>query len=109
MKPLPYNWAFLKTLLPSPDPDGHVYQSLVSMRGPPALPPGGAAPLPRTQLLGLHVGGALLEAASAIYLDDCHVAVVGAPHPAAGPGTSKHSSVPHTIEQLYIHYMTLQL
>ncbi|XP_030207870.1 nucleolar protein 11-like isoform X1 [Gadus morhua] len=69
-------------------PDGHVYQSLVSMRGPPALPPGGAAPLPRTQLLGLHVGGALLEAASAIYLDDCHVAVVGAPHPAAGPGTN---------------------
>ncbi|XP_043969746.1 nucleolar protein 11-like [Gambusia affinis] len=67
-------------------PNGHVYQSLVSVRGP--APDDGAqvVPLPRDQLLSLPVGEERLEAASAIFLDDAHVAVVGLPHPSAGPG-----------------------
>ncbi|CAL8329590.1 unnamed protein product [Lota lota] len=69
-------------------PNGRVYQSVVSVRSPPAEVTGEVLPLPRTQLLGLHVGDTPLESASALFLDDGHVAVVGAPHPAAGPGTN---------------------
>ncbi|XP_038142419.1 nucleolar protein 11-like [Cyprinodon tularosa] len=67
-------------------PNGHVYQSLVSVRVPPADEGAPAVPLPRHHLLSLPVGGQLLEAASAISLDDAHIAVVGVPHPSAGPG-----------------------
>uniref|UniRef100_A0AAQ5YTM2 Nucleolar protein 11 n=1 Tax=Amphiprion ocellaris TaxID=80972 RepID=A0AAQ5YTM2_AMPOC len=45
-----------------------------------------ALPLPRSLLLGLPVGDGLLEAASAMVLDEAHVAVVGVPHPSAGAG-----------------------
>uniref|UniRef100_A0A3P9MSI3 Nucleolar protein 11 n=1 Tax=Poecilia reticulata TaxID=8081 RepID=A0A3P9MSI3_POERE len=67
-------------------PNGHVYQSLVSVRAPVADDGAQVVPLPRDQLLSLPVGEELLEAASAIFLDDAHVAVVGVPHPSAGPG-----------------------
>ncbi|XP_047221896.1 nucleolar protein 11-like [Girardinichthys multiradiatus] len=67
-------------------PNGHVYQSLVSVRGPAVDEGSQVVPLPRDQLLSLPVGEELLEAASAIFLDDAHVAVVGVPHPSAGPG-----------------------
>uniref|UniRef100_A0A3B3ZD75 Nucleolar protein 11 n=1 Tax=Periophthalmus magnuspinnatus TaxID=409849 RepID=A0A3B3ZD75_9GOBI len=40
--------------------------------------------LPRTLLLSLSVGEGHLEAASALILDEAHVAVVGVPHPSAG-------------------------
>ncbi|CAL8333517.1 unnamed protein product [Merluccius merluccius] len=69
-------------------PNGHVYKSVVSVRSPPLEEVGEAVPLPRTQLLCLPVGETLLEAASALFLDDDHIAVVGAPHPAAGAGTN---------------------
>ncbi|XP_014822588.1 PREDICTED: nucleolar protein 11 [Poecilia mexicana] len=67
-------------------PNGHVYQSLVSVRAPEADDGAQVVSLPRDQLLSLPVGKELLEAASAIFLDDAHVAVVGVPHPSAGPG-----------------------
>ncbi|XP_017290679.1 nucleolar protein 11-like [Kryptolebias marmoratus] len=67
-------------------PNGHVYQSLVSVRAPGAEERAEALQLPRSLLLSLPVGGELLEAASAIILDDAHIAVVGVPHPSAGPG-----------------------
>ncbi|MED6249636.1 hypothetical protein ATANTOWER_017346 [Ataeniobius toweri] len=72
-------------------PNGHVYQSLVSVRGPAVDEGSQVVPLPRDQLLSLPVGEELLEAASAIFLDDAHVAVVGVPHPSAGPGKGKGS------------------
>ncbi|XP_051240032.1 nucleolar protein 11-like isoform X1 [Dicentrarchus labrax] len=67
-------------------PNGHVYQSVVSMRGLGADEGAQALPLPRNLLLGLPVGEGLLEAASALVLDEAHVAVVGVPHPSAGAG-----------------------
>ncbi|XP_069570155.1 nucleolar protein 11-like [Brachyistius frenatus] len=67
-------------------PNGHVYQSVVSVRGLGSEEGGQALPLPRTLLLGLPVGEGLLEAASAMVLDEAHVAVVGVPHPSAGAG-----------------------
>ncbi|XP_054897522.1 nucleolar protein 11-like isoform X2 [Poeciliopsis prolifica] len=67
-------------------PNGHVYQSLVSVRGSATDDGAQVVPLPRDQLLSLPVGEELLEAASAIFLDDAHIAVVGVPHPSAGPG-----------------------
>lgn len=48
-----------------------------------------ALPLPRSLLLGLPVGDGQLEAASAMTLDEAHVAVVGVPHPSAGGGKGK--------------------
>lgn len=51
-----------------------------------------ALPLPRSLLLGLPVGEGLLEAASALVLDEAHVAVVGVPHPSAGAGKGKFCS-----------------
>ncbi|TKS68909.1 Nucleolar protein 11-like [Collichthys lucidus] len=65
-------------------PNGHVYQSVVSLRSPGADDGAQALPLPRNLLLGLAVGEGLLEAASALVLDEAHVAVVGVPHPSAG-------------------------
>ncbi|KAK5866161.1 hypothetical protein PBY51_020371 [Eleginops maclovinus] len=67
-------------------PNGHVYQSLVPVRGLGADEGAQALPLPRSLLLALPVGEGLLEAASAQVLDEAHVAVVGLPHPSAGAG-----------------------
>lgn len=50
-----------------------------------------ALPLPRSLLLSLPVGVGLLEAASALVLDEGHVAVVGVPHPSAGAGEGRCS------------------
>uniref|UniRef100_A0A4W6FV00 Nucleolar protein 11 n=1 Tax=Lates calcarifer TaxID=8187 RepID=A0A4W6FV00_LATCA len=67
-------------------PNGHVYQSVVSVRGLGTEEGTQALPLPRSLLLSLPVGEGLLEAASAMVLDEAHVAVVGVPHPSAGAG-----------------------
>ncbi|XP_034544128.1 nucleolar protein 11-like [Notolabrus celidotus] len=67
-------------------PNGRVYQSVVSLRGLGAEEAGQALPLPRSLLLVLPVGEGLLEAASALVLDEVHIAVVGVPHPSAGAG-----------------------
>lgn len=48
-----------------------------------------ALPLPRNLLFALPVGEGLLGAASALALDEAHVAVVGVPHPSAGAGKGK--------------------
>uniref|UniRef100_A0A8C3B4B0 Nucleolar protein 11 n=1 Tax=Cyclopterus lumpus TaxID=8103 RepID=A0A8C3B4B0_CYCLU len=72
-----------------PDPNGHVYQSVVSERGLVTDEGGQAFPLPRSLLLSLPVGEGLLEAASAQALDEAHIAVVGVPHPSAGSGKGK--------------------
>lgn len=69
-----------------------MYQSLVSLRAPAADEAAQVALLPRDQLLSLPAGEELLETASAIFLDDAHVAVVGVPHPSAGPGKGKDCS-----------------
>lgn len=74
-----------------PDPNGHVYQSVVSLRSPGTDDGAQALPLPRNLLLGLAVGEGLLEAASALVLDEAHVAVVGVPHPSAGVGKGECS------------------
>uniref|UniRef100_A0A8C6KTT1 Nucleolar protein 11 n=1 Tax=Nothobranchius furzeri TaxID=105023 RepID=A0A8C6KTT1_NOTFU len=67
-------------------PNGHVYESLISVRGSGAGEGSEALSLPRSLILSLPVGDDLLEAAAAVVLDDAHVAVVGVPHPCAGPG-----------------------
>ncbi|KAA8595027.1 hypothetical protein FQN60_012162 [Etheostoma spectabile] len=67
-------------------PNGHVYQSIVSVRGLGADEGAQALLVPRSLLLALPVGEGLLKAASAHVLDDAHVAVVGVPHPSAGAG-----------------------
>ena len=59
------------------------------MRGPGADEGAQALLLPRSLVLSLPVGEDLLEAASAMVLDDAHVAVVGVPHPSAGAGKGK--------------------
>ncbi|XP_070684517.1 nucleolar protein 11-like [Pempheris klunzingeri] len=67
-------------------PNGHVYQSVVPVRGLGADEGAQALPLPRSLQLGLPVGEGLLQAASVLLLDEDHVAVVGVPHPSAGTG-----------------------
>ncbi|XP_056136327.1 nucleolar protein 11-like [Lampris incognitus] len=67
-------------------PNGHIYQSVVPVRGQAAGDGEQALPLPRSLLLKLPVGDGLLAAASALALDEAHVAVVGVPHPSAGAG-----------------------
>uniref|UniRef100_A0A1A8DMU8 Nucleolar protein 11 n=1 Tax=Nothobranchius kadleci TaxID=1051664 RepID=A0A1A8DMU8_NOTKA len=67
-------------------PNGHVYESLISVRGSGAGEGSEVLSLPRSLILSLPVGDDLLEAAAAVVLDDAHVAVVGVPHPCAGPG-----------------------
>ncbi|XP_072319203.1 nucleolar protein 11-like [Eucyclogobius newberryi] len=66
-------------------PNGHVCQSVVPVRG---MGDDGSKThtLPRSLLLSLSVGEGLLEAASALILDEAHVAIVGVPHPSAGAG-----------------------
>ena len=51
-----------------------------------------ALPLSRSLLLSLPVGEGPLEAASALILDEAHVAVVGVPHPSAGTGKGLYCS-----------------
>lgn len=67
-----------------------MYQSVVSVRGPGAEEGAQALPLPRSLLLALPVSEGLLEAASALVLDEAHVAVVGVPHPSAGAGKGNY-------------------
>uniref|UniRef100_A0A3Q0RGH5 Nucleolar protein 11 n=1 Tax=Amphilophus citrinellus TaxID=61819 RepID=A0A3Q0RGH5_AMPCI len=67
-------------------PNGHVYKSVHSVRGLGTEEGAQPIPLPRTLLLSLPVVDGLLEAASAMALDEAHVAVVGVPHPSAGAG-----------------------
>ncbi|NP_001133931.1 nucleolar protein 11-like [Salmo salar] len=62
--------------------NGCVYQSVVAVRGPVGLE--GVQALPRSLRLRLPVGE--LGAASAVALDEAHVAVVGMPHPSARTG-----------------------
>lgn len=77
------------------------------MRGPGADEGVQALPLPRNLLLSLPVGEGLLEAASALVLDEAHVAVVGVPHPSAGASKGKLSlnTLPHmkTTRALHRH------
>lgn len=51
-----------------------------------------APPLSRSLLLSLPVGEGPLEAASALILDEAHIAVVGVPHPSAGTGKGLYCS-----------------
>ncbi|XP_024115718.1 nucleolar protein 11-like [Oryzias melastigma] len=66
-------------------PNGFLYRSLISVRGP-ALDGAAQAPLPlpRSRVMSLPVGEGLLKAASVLFLDDSHIAAVGAHHPSAG-------------------------
>lgn len=81
--------TFCPSFLSHPDPNGRVYQSAVSVRGLGADEGAQALPLPRSLQLDLPVGEGLLGAASAVVLDEAHVAVVGVPHPSAGAGKGK--------------------
>ncbi|XP_020336746.1 nucleolar protein 11-like [Oncorhynchus kisutch] len=65
-------------------PNGCVYQSVVAVRGPVGLE--GVQALPRSLRLRLPVGEGELGGASAVALDEAHVAVVGMPHPSARTG-----------------------
>uniref|UniRef100_A0A674CWW6 Nucleolar protein 11 n=1 Tax=Salmo trutta TaxID=8032 RepID=A0A674CWW6_SALTR len=65
-------------------PNGCVYQSVVAARGYVGLE--GVQTLPRSLRLRLPVGEGELGAASAVALDEAHVAVVGVPHPSARTG-----------------------
>ncbi|XP_033828317.1 nucleolar protein 11-like [Periophthalmus magnuspinnatus] len=67
-------------------PNGRVYQSVVPLRAVGSDDGSQTLTLPRTLLLSLSVGEGHLEAASALILDEAHVAVVGVPHPSAGAG-----------------------
>lgn len=66
-----------------------MYQSAVSVRNLGADNGAQVLPLPRSLLLSLPVGEGPLEAASALVLDEAHVAVVGVPHPSAGAGKGR--------------------
>ncbi|XP_004066307.2 nucleolar protein 11 [Oryzias latipes] len=65
-------------------PNGFVYRSLVSVRSPVLDEGPRALPLPRNRVMSLPVGEGRLKAASALFLDDSHIAAVGAHHPSAG-------------------------
>ncbi|XP_061628351.1 nucleolar protein 11-like isoform X1 [Phyllopteryx taeniolatus] len=67
-------------------PNGHVYQSVISVWGQGADEGSQTLLLPRNLLLALSVDEGQLEAASALLLDEAHIAVVGVPHPSAGAG-----------------------
>ncbi|XP_006635539.2 nucleolar protein 11-like [Lepisosteus oculatus] len=66
--------------------DGCVFRSLVSV---PAAAAEGVSALPRTLLLRLPVSGGALVSAALLFLDDAHLAVVGAPHPGLGSSQGK--------------------
>lgn len=65
-----------------------MYQSVVAARGYVGLE--GVQTLPRSLRLRLPVGEGELGAASAVALDEAHVAVVGVPHPSARTGKGKY-------------------
>ncbi|XP_057699373.1 nucleolar protein 11-like [Corythoichthys intestinalis] len=67
-------------------PNGHVYQSVISVWGPRLDEGSQNISLPRNLLLALNVGEGQLDAASALLLDEAHVAIIGVPHPSAGAG-----------------------
>ena len=91
--PQPLSQLTLLSLPPLlPDPNGCVYQSVVALRRP--VESEGPQALPRSLLLRLPVGEGQLGAASAVSLDEAHVAVVGVPHPSAGAGRGKHTDPP---------------
>ncbi|KAL4648019.1 nucleolar protein 11 [Arapaima gigas] len=62
---------------------GCVYQSVLPVHGKVQ---DGVLPLPRTLVLQLPVGDGQLTSASLVSLDEASIAVVGVPHPSAGPG-----------------------
>ncbi|MBN3314283.1 NOL11 protein, partial [Atractosteus spatula] len=66
--------------------DGSVFRSLVSV---PAAAAEGVSALPRTLLLRLPACGGALVSAALLFLDDAHLAVVGAPHPGLGSSQGK--------------------
>uniref|UniRef100_A0A8C5D438 Nucleolar protein 11 n=1 Tax=Gouania willdenowi TaxID=441366 RepID=A0A8C5D438_GOUWI len=74
-------------------PNGRVYQSVTSVRAQGGDDGAQSLPVPRSLLLVLPVGEGLLEAASALVLDEAHVAVVGVPHPSAGAGRGQCCTV----------------
>lgn len=75
------------------DPNGHLYQSALSVRNQEVDSEGvQALPLSRSLLLSLPVGEGPLEAASALILDEAHIAAVGVPHPSAGSGKGSYRS-----------------
>lgn len=65
-----------------------------------------APPLSRSLLLSLPVGEGPLEAASALILDEAHVAVVGVPHPSAGAGKGLCSFIIRTQTPCFTLFMT---
>lgn len=83
-----------------------MYQSAVSVRNLGADNGAQALPLPRSLLLSLPVGEGPLEAASALVLDEAHVAVVGVPHPSAGAGKGRGSFI--SLPQMKDHTCSAQ-
>ncbi|KAI4894061.1 hypothetical protein NFI96_019328, partial [Prochilodus magdalenae] len=65
---------------------GCVYESVLQARPPGLVVHETVQALPRSLLLKLPLGKGELTSASALPLDEAHVAVVGVPHPSAGPG-----------------------
>ncbi|XP_061681108.1 nucleolar protein 11-like [Syngnathoides biaculeatus] len=72
------------TLMPVHYPNGHVYQSVISVWSQGADEESQTLILPRNLRLALSVDEGQLEAAAALLLDEAHIAVVGVPHPSAG-------------------------
>ncbi|KAG9277463.1 nucleolar protein 11 [Astyanax mexicanus] len=66
--------------------NGCVYESVLQTRPTGLAVSESVQALPRSVLLQLPVGEGELTSASALPLDEAHVAVVGVPHPSAGTG-----------------------
>uniref|UniRef100_A0AAR2IMM6 Nucleolar protein 11 n=1 Tax=Pygocentrus nattereri TaxID=42514 RepID=A0AAR2IMM6_PYGNA len=66
--------------------NGSVYESVLQARPTVPAVSGTVQALPRSLLLKLPVGEGELTAASALPVDESHIAVVGVPHPLAGAG-----------------------
>ncbi|XP_026875335.2 nucleolar protein 11-like isoform X1 [Electrophorus electricus] len=67
-------------------PNGSVYESVLPARHPAPAAAEEVQALPRSLLLQLPIGEGELRSASALPLDEAHVAVVGVSHPSAGTG-----------------------
>ncbi|KAL7890862.1 hypothetical protein AOLI_G00003380 [Acnodon oligacanthus] len=65
---------------------GSVYESVLQARPTVLAPSETVQALPHSLLLKLPVGEGELTAASALPIDESHIAVVGVPHPLAGAG-----------------------
>lgn len=65
---------------------GGVYESILVARPAVSAPAEEIQALPRSLLLQLPAGDGELSCASLLPLDQAHMAVVGVPHPSAGPG-----------------------